>query len=116
MKLPDHLIEWLETVHATTGNFLFRMASDTTPGFYRYSWSRDLYPESALWGLGNTVFAAKILYTLYDSNMRDEKSVREMVAFIESFRTVDGYYHDAYLAKKTRWRDWFFDIRFQRFG
>ena len=57
-------LRWLYELKEKVPQFLKRLEGKKTPGFYHYSLTGDLYDEELHWGLGNTVFAVKILYTL----------------------------------------------------
>jgi len=104
MASSQELKEWLDEVKTKTPVFLSDMAGETTPGFYRYSLTGDLFDEQALWGLGNTVFAVKSYYTLGLLDALGEQR-EQMVQFIESFRTRRGQYVDPLVARKAFWRE-----------
>lgn len=78
-------------------DFLERMHSGKKPVFYRYSLSGDLY-EGYGWGLGNTVFAVKILYML---NQLNDSKIEEMSRIIFSFQQSDGAIYDPLVKRKS---------------
>jgi len=57
-------INWIFELREIVPKFLERLKNKMVPGFFHYSLSGDLYDENTKWGLGNTIFAAKIYYTL----------------------------------------------------
>lgn len=94
----EDAIRWIEEVIDKLPEFAERMRGEKTPGFYRYSWSGDLLPEGH-WGIGNTVFAAKILYML---NQLTPEYTDEMAKFILSFQGSDGSIYDPMIKRKSR--------------
>jgi len=96
---------WIHQLKEKVPQFLGKLKGKKTAGFFHYSLSGDLYDENIKWGLGNTVFAVKIYYTLnlLDNLTAGEK--REMVDFIKSFQQKDGTIYDPLIKKLTFWRD-----------
>lgn len=81
------------------------MKGNTTPGFFRYSFTGDLYSDDIQWGLGNTVFATKIYYTLGLLESLPELEQRNMANFIKSFQASDKSIWDPLVAKKAFWNE-----------
>ena len=88
--------EWIAEVSERLPGFLVGMQGAGRPGFHRYSWSGDLYPERVHWGLGNTVFAAKCWHTIGDRGL-DADQRRAMAGFIRGFKRRDGQITDRLL-------------------
>lgn len=87
--------DWLFNLKEKVPQFLERLKGKKIPGFFHYSLSGDLYDENINWGLGNTVFAAKLIdlclseanldqacnsldsiYVIHYANKNTEKSYR----------------------------------------
>lgn len=106
---------WLHSVKEHVPQFLERLQGHT-PGFYHYSLSGDLIPETTHWGLGNTVFAIKIYQAL---GMLDALSIakkEELIRFVMSFQTRKGYLFDPLVARKTWLIDKLFSFRHVNFN
>lgn len=73
-----------------------------TTGFYRYSMSGDLYGEETRWGLGNTVFAVKIMYTIGSLDTLSTERRNALAEFIRSFQKADGTIIDPLIARRSR--------------
>ena len=93
-------IDWIFELKDRVPVFLNRMKGEKE-GYYRYSLSGDLFSENERWGLGNTVFAAKIFYTIdmVDLMPMDEK--KNIINFIKSFQRTDGSIYDPLITKKV---------------
>lgn len=74
--------------------FISRLESENVRGFFHYSLSGDLFDENVRWGLGNTVFATKIYYTLGMLEELPSEKKDELANFIESFQKNDGTISD----------------------
>lgn len=84
---------WISSLPQSTLKFLNYIKGDK-PGFYHYSYSGDYLPEFLHWGLGNSVFALKIMYTL--GQFETNKSKAQIIQYIKTFET-EGYYTDPYI-------------------
>ena len=60
-------LNWLFNLRPQVSNFLESMQSHNIQGYYRYSYSGDIYDDSLHWNVGSSVFALKIYYTLGNS-------------------------------------------------
>ena len=85
----EQLVDWLNELKTKTPKFLEKL-SGKKKGFFHYTLSGDLWPEKLHWGLGNSVFALKIYYSL--SVIPSQFS--DIVAFIKSFQKKDGNFYD----------------------
>lgn len=95
---------WIVDIKNQVPKFLANLRG-RRPGFFRYSWSGDRYGDDAHWGLGNTVFATKIFYTLGILAKQPAAQQRAMADFIESFRASDGSISDPYISGfRAQWR------------
>jgi len=104
-------LNWIFELKEKTSGFLERLKGKDKKGFFRYSLSGDLYDEKMKWGLGNTVFAAKIYYTLdlLDNLPAEEKT--EIADFIKSFQRKDGTIYDPLIKSKAFFRNFLSDLR-----
>lgn len=86
----DEYIEWIAEIKNKLPGFLFEMSDKNKLGFFRYSYSGDYFKSKYKWGLGNSVFALKIYYTI---NQKPDK-LNEIVKFIQSFQKPSGEFYD----------------------
>jgi len=98
-------IEWLLGLKQKVPRFLEKLKGGKVPGFFHYSLSGDLYGEDIKWGLGNTVFAVKIYYTLGLLETLPQNQKREMAGFIKSFQSKDGTIYDPLIRRKAFLRE-----------
>jgi len=91
--------DWVSSVLISAEAFIQKLKSSYKPGFYKYSLSGDIYDETTHWGLGNSIFAAKALYTLGALNDNDKSDIAN---FILSFQSGSGSFFDPLVAKKSR--------------
>ncbi|ODS40451.1 hypothetical protein BEH94_05945 [Candidatus Altiarchaeales archaeon WOR_SM1_SCG] len=94
-------IDWIFELKDKVPQFLDRLKGKRIPGFFHYSLSGDLYNEDVNWGLGNTVFAAKIYYTINLVDNLPRKDVDSMADFIRSFQKRDGSIYDPLITRKN---------------
>lgn len=94
-------IKWIFQLKENVPAFLEKMKGEKIPGFFRYSLSGDLYDESVKWGLGNTVFAAKIYHTLNLLGEMNQDKKQAMAEFIKSFQFSDGIIADSLIKREA---------------
>ena len=94
-------IDWIFELKEKVPQFLEKLKGRRIPGFFHYSLSGDLYDENIKWGLGNTVFAGKIYYTLDFLKELPREEIKNMANFIESFQKRDGAIYDPLVKKKA---------------
>jgi len=94
-------INWLYSLKEKVPNFLNEMKGKRNPGFFRYSLSGDVCDEDVKWGLGNTVFAIKIYYTLDVLKDLPEEEKLAMADFIKNFQKEDGTIYDPLIKKRA---------------
>jgi len=98
-------INWLFELKNKVPVFLDKLKGKNKMGFFHYSLTGDLYTENKNWGLGNTVFAAKIYYTLDMLDSLPKEEVNDMIDFIKSFQREDGSIFDPLVNKKASFRN-----------
>jgi hypothetical protein len=81
---------WVKEIKEKLPEFLNEMKANQKKGFFRYSYSGDIFNEHFNWGLGNSVFALKIYRTL---NLVPE-NLNDIVAFIQKFQKRNGEFYD----------------------
>lgn len=106
-------LNWIFELKEKVPQFLERLKGEKIKGFFHYSLSGDLYDENIKWGLGNAVFAAKILYML---NALTDEDCDSISAFITSFQDSEGYIHDPMVQKKSRLRRFLSSIKHYDFN
>lgn len=114
-KASVEQIDWIFQLKENVPRFLERMKGVTMPGFFRYSLTGDFFGEDKHWGLGNTIFATKIFYTLGSLDTLPQTTRDEMKEFILSFQTPDGMIFDPLVARKAYWRDKLSSIKHRDF-
>ncbi|MDP2918241.1 MAG: hypothetical protein Q8N68_01965 [bacterium] len=104
-------ISWILELKQKTPQFLKKLKGQKIPGFFHYSLSGDLYNEDLKWGLGNTVFAVKIYYTLGLLHSLKPKEKNDLIRFIQTFRDNQGYFFDPLIREKSRGRNLLISIK-----
>ncbi|MBL7196753.1 MAG: hypothetical protein ISS47_01490 [Candidatus Omnitrophica bacterium] len=109
-------MDWIFELKGKVLQFINKLKSESSPGYFKYTLSGDLYDENLNWGLGNTVFAVKIYYTLNLLNELPIKEKEEMARFIKSFQQKDGVFFDPLIKRKaflrgklSSFKNWNFD-------
>lgn len=92
-------IDWIYSLKPEIIRFLSKLKKPGHPGFYSYSLSGDIYPPNIHWGLGNSVFAAKIYYML--NTVDDIQDKKEIADFIKSFQKDNGEICDPLVHKRS---------------
>lgn len=108
--------DWIFELKNKAPSFLEQMKGKKVPGFFKYSLSGDLYPESSKWGLGNTVFATKIYYTLGLLDKLPEEERKDIANFIKSFQDKNGEIADSLLREVAFFREKLSAIRHWNFN
>ena len=91
----NEIRDWGAALKTAIPAFLSRLRGKERKGFYHYSLSGDVRRDE-LWGLGNAVFAAKILYML-DALTPELRA--DLSRFILSFQDDKGYIWDPYIGR-----------------
>jgi hypothetical protein len=84
---------WIYNLKQQVPAFLAKLKGEKRPGFYRYSLSGDFFGEKIKWGLGNSVFFLKIVYTL-GSEDAFKVEADSALGFVKSFQKKDGSIFD----------------------
>lgn len=114
-KTSVEQIDWIFQLKKHVPRFLKRMKGVFMPGFFRYSLTGDYFSEQKHCGLGNTVFATKIYYTLGSLDALPQTTRDEMKNFILSFQSSNGMIFDPLVAHRARWRDKLSSIKHRDF-
>ena len=86
-------INWLKTIKHKVISFIDLISEDDYR-YFRYSMSGDLYNRNDKWGLGQLVFAAKILYMLNASQDITLQKKENLTGAIQAFEGKEGYISD----------------------
>lgn len=116
MEKDSQNINWLLELKQKVPQFMEELKGEKKSGFYHYSLSGDLYSEDENWGLGNTVFAIKIYYTLNLLNSMVEEEKNDMAQFIKNFQDEQGNIYDPLVKHKSFVREKLSAIRHRRFN
>jgi len=102
-------IDWLYTLKDEVLNFLEYQKSKKVKGYYKYSYSGDLYDESMHWNVGSSVFALKIYYTL---GIEKNQEIKDIANYIKSFyHQKDSLIYDDFIFKKSFLRNFLSSIK-----
>lgn len=104
-EMTQENIDWLFKLKNEVPMFLDKLKGEKQSGFFHYSLTGDLYTQDKNWGLGNTVFAVKIYYTLDMLDSLPEVEREDMVNFIKSFPREDGSIFDPLVNNKASFRN-----------
>lgn len=98
--MNDNELNWLRNLKNNLSVFLERM-SENNFSYFKYSFSGDLVDSSKKWGLGNTVFATKILYI---ANLLDQVETAKRINLSKKiliFNDKKGYIFDPVITETT---------------
>ena len=95
--------EWLKDLKPMVLGLLSQLRGRENKGYFKYSLTGDLFEEKRHWGLGNSVFAAKILYMFDEVTEEDRETIS---TFIRSFQDVNGEIYDPTVQKFSRLGRW----------
>jgi hypothetical protein len=92
MQKQEYL-DWIQEIKTKLPIFMESMKGKNQKGFYRYSFSGDYLCNKLNWGLGNSVFALKIYYSLgiIPENLSDIQD------FIQRFQHENGEFYDPWV-------------------
>ncbi len=91
-------IDWIYTLKNEVIDFLKHQRSSKTKGYYKYSYSGDLYDDSIHWNVGSSVFALKIYYTL---GIQKNQEIINIANYIKSFNHKNSQIYDNFIYKKA---------------
>ncbi len=106
-------IEQLYHLKENVLQFVSRMKSRTVDGYYRYSYSGDLYDEKTHWNPASSVFAIKIYYTLGVENNHD---IDAAANYIKMFQHKNGWIYDDLVFRKPIFRNALASLRHGNFS
>ena len=96
----ENAVKWILKIKAGLMDFIDSMASDDY-SYFKYSYSGDLFTEKQSWGLGNIVFAVKILYISSLLDQLPEAKKHNMYKSIIRFSGKNGYIFDPLITKQS---------------
>jgi len=91
--------DWLKDIKEGVHSFIQEMNVKKDFSYFKYSFSGDLYDLNTKWGLGQLVFATKILYMIDKIKELEPVHRINLINAINSFQTKEGYYTDIKLFK-----------------
>ena len=92
-------IDWLKDIKERIHSFIQDMNVRKDFSYFKYSYSGDLYDSNTKWGLGQLVFATKLLYMIDKLKTLNPAYRSNLISAINSFQTEDGHYTDTTLFK-----------------
>lgn len=98
----DTEFEWLEDFTEQIFRFIQDMNVKKNFTYFKYSYSGDLFDKNTNWGLGQLVFATKILYMIDKIDSIDPIHKSNLINSINSFQDKDGYYSDKNLFSQNK--------------
>lgn len=93
-------VDWLTGLNEKVFNFVMGMGNDDFT-YFKYSLTGDLYDSKTGWGLGQAVFAARILYTIDKLNDVDVAKKNNLIGLIKSFQKDEGYIYDPLITRRA---------------
>lgn len=96
--------DWLMDIREKVYSFIQVTNVRKDFSYFKYSYSGDLYDSNTNWGLGQLVFAAKILYMIDKIRNFNPAHRSNLINGINSFQIKDGYYSDTMIFKPNKWR------------
>ncbi|CAN2040226.1 Glycosyl hydrolase family 88 [Candidatus Magnetomoraceae bacterium gMMP-15] len=106
-------ITWLISLKKNILKFLFELKDNSIDGYYNYSLTGDILPSEKKWGLGNTVFAAKIYYMLDKPSPQISNPMKK---FIKSFQDKQGQIYDREVQRCSRLKRYYHAFRKRDFN
>jgi len=101
--------ELLFNIKENTPLFVRRLEDVSCKGKYHFSLSGDIPRQGIRWGLGQSAFAARILYILGALSSDESCNIAE---YINTFSHDDGSYYDEYIARATSIRRILLSIKY----
>lgn len=90
--------EWLFSLREKVDGFMEHQKSRQVPGYYRFSYSGDLFDENRHWNIGSSVYALKIYYTL---DRKKDRDIKDACAYIRSFLHKDSRIYDDFVYRNA---------------
>ncbi len=79
--------------------FLAAQYHNSVKGYFKYSYSGDLYGGDIHWGLGSAAMALKLAYTV--GLPKSDAMIADAIAYIKSFEHKNGYFYDDLIYRKS---------------
>ena len=92
--------DWLIGFQNKIFKFLVKM-SDNNYSYFKYSYSGDLFNFAKKWGLGQRVFAVKLLFMLNQLKNLNSLERNNIIRSIKSFERSNSYIYDTLVSKIT---------------
>ncbi|EIT7026114.1 hypothetical protein L2593_001573 [Vibrio vulnificus] len=105
-------ISWLKNLPSNVASFLENQRSENLDGYYSYSESGDLYPDSIKWNVGSSCYALKILYTL---GVEDKDKIEPLINYILTFKKDNSMIYDDMIVKRSFVRNFLSSVKNKRF-
>jgi hypothetical protein len=86
-------INWISEIKQKLPLWIEKMKNQENKGSYKYSMSGDYLNPKLKWGLGNSVFALKIYYSL----CLIPEDLKEIRLFLQKFQCKNGEFYDPYI-------------------
>jgi len=93
-------LNWLNDFTDKTFGFIQLMQEEEYK-YFRYSQQGDIYNSSTNWGLGQLVFAAKIIYMLDARNRLTQSQFSNLITSIKKFEYENSYIYDPLVSECT---------------
>ena len=105
-------IDWIYNLKDEVSGFLNHQKSEVRDGYYKYSYSGDIYNEEDHWNVGSSVFALRCYYSLgFEKNME----IKNIANYIKSFKKNDLIYDD-FLYQKTFVKNFLSSLKHRNFN
>jgi hypothetical protein len=88
---------WIFSLKNEVLAFLEHQKSKSVKGYYKYSFSGDLYDENTHWNVGSSVFALRCYYSL---GVERNSDINDAIHYIKTFRD-DKLIYDKLIYKKS---------------
>lgn len=105
-------LQWIYGLKGDVTGFMQHQKSKTLDGYYKYSFSGDLYDESVKWNVGSSTFALKIYYVL---GLEKNEDIVNCASYIKSFLKNSKSFYDPLVYKKSFLRNLVSSVRSKDF-
>lgn len=106
-------LDWLNDLKDEVLHFLNHQKSITKKGYYKYSYSGDIYDDRINWNVGSSVFALKLYYVL---GIEKNHIIQDTCRYIKKFIHSDGLIYDEFIYKKGFIRNFLASIKNKNFN
>lgn len=105
--MEDKDYYWLRNIRAELFSFLSDLRDMEEPGYFRYSYSGDLFPHNRRSNLAGSIFALKLYYMLGEER---QEYITPVIQRVLSFQKKDGTIFDPFVYKKSFSRNFISNI------